>query len=63
MLILSRKRGEQIVMPGRGLTLTVLGIAGSRVRVGITAPPDVTIRRAELSPSAVPRTVTPRGDS
>ncbi len=63
MLVLSRKRGEQIVMPERGLTLTVLHIAGSRVRVGITAPPDVTIRRAELAPSETPRPSAPRGDS
>jgi carbon storage regulator len=48
MLVLTRKQGEQIVVPECGLTVTVLGIAGTRVRVGIAAPPNVTIRRAEI---------------
>ncbi len=48
MLVLTRKQGEQIVMPECGLTVTVLDIAGARVRVGIVAPPNVTIRRAEI---------------
>jgi carbon storage regulator len=48
MLVLSRKRGEQIVVPECGLTLTVLDIVGGRVRVGIAAPSDLTIQRAEI---------------
>jgi carbon storage regulator len=48
MLVLSRKRGEQIVVPECGLTLTVLDIVGGRVRVGIAAPANLTIHRAEI---------------
>jgi carbon storage regulator len=48
MLILSRKQGEQIYVPKCHLTVTVLDISGSRVRVGISAPRNVAIRRAEL---------------
>ena len=49
MLVLTRRQGEQIVLPGCGLTLTVLDISGARVRVGFAAPQNVAIRRAEAS--------------
>lgn len=48
MLILTRKKGGKIVI-GSGLnaiTITVLEIRGGRVRLGVTAPPEVSIRRA-----------------
>ncbi len=48
MLVLSRKQGERIVVPECGLTITVLEVVGSRVRVGIAAPSNVTILRAEI---------------
>jgi carbon storage regulator len=48
MLVLSRKEGEQIVMPGCNVTVTVLHIEGKRVRLGVSAPTNLAIRRAEL---------------
>ena len=46
MLVLVRKQGEQIVIDGES-TITMLGIKGSKVRLGIEAPREVTIRRHE----------------
>lgn len=47
MLVLSRKVGEQIVIDG-GITVTVTSIDGNKVRLGISAPPNVRIDRAEM---------------
>ena len=47
MLILSRKQGEQIQV-GEDVVLTVLEVAGSRVRLGLDAPEDRSIMRTEL---------------
>jgi len=48
MLVLSRKLGEVIVIPGIDLKLTVVAIEGNAVRLGITAPPEVRVYREEL---------------
>jgi carbon storage regulator len=48
MLVLSRKRGEQIVVPGLGVAITVVAIEGNRVRLGIAAPDHVGVYREEL---------------
>ena len=48
MLILSRKRGEQIVIPGSSITITVVRVKGDNVRLGIAAPAEVRILREEL---------------
>jgi carbon storage regulator CsrA len=48
MLILSRKQGEEIFVPKCQLTVTVLDIANRRVRIGISAPRNVAVRRAGL---------------
>ena len=48
MLVLSRKPGEKVVI-GNGITITVVEVAGNRVRLGIDAPEDVRILRAELA--------------
>ena len=45
MLVLSRRRNEQIAIPGLDITFTVLGIRGNRVQIGIQAPPDIEITR------------------
>jgi carbon storage regulator len=50
MLVLSRKLGERIVVPDRGLAVVVLAIDGNRVRLGITAPADVAVYREEVWP-------------
>jgi carbon storage regulator len=47
MLVLSRKRGEKIVIGG-DVTLTVLEVRGDRVKLGFTAPAEVPIHREEI---------------
>jgi carbon storage regulator len=48
MLVLSRKAGEKVHI-GEDIVLTVLEVRGSRIRVGIDAPGDTQIARAELN--------------
>jgi carbon storage regulator len=48
MLVLTRKPGEKVVL-GNGITLTVVEVRGNRVRLGIDAPAQVRILRAELA--------------
>jgi carbon storage regulator len=47
MLVLSRKFGETIVI-GNSITVTVMEVQGDRVRLGISAPPEVTVHREEV---------------
>lgn len=47
MLILARRVGEAIAI-GDAIVVSVLEIRGSQVRLGITAPPSVTIHRGEI---------------
>lgn len=47
MLILTRKVGETIVI-GDDITVTILGVSGQQVRIGIVAPKDVTVDREEI---------------
>jgi carbon storage regulator len=47
MLILTRRVGET-VMIGDDVTITVLGIKGNQVRVGINAPKHVAVHREEI---------------
>ena len=47
MLILTRRVGET-VMIGNDVTVTVLGVKGNQVRVGINAPKDVPVHREEI---------------
>ena len=47
MLILTRKVGESVVV-GDDVTITVLGVKGNQVRIGINAPKDVTVHREEV---------------
>jgi carbon storage regulator len=49
MLVLSRKFGERIVID-ENVTVTVLNRWGKQVRLGIEAPPNVSVRRQELLP-------------
>jgi carbon storage regulator len=48
MLVLSRKLGEQVVIPNCEMTVTVVAIEGNNVRLGFTAPRDVDVYRREL---------------
>lgn len=48
MLVLSRKKGEKIVI-GEGVTVTVLQVKGGLVRLGVEAPDGVTVDREEVS--------------
>ena len=47
MLILTRRVGET-VMIGDDVTITVLGVKGNQVRVGINAPKSVAVHREEI---------------
>ncbi|MGH2515549.1 MAG: carbon storage regulator [Ktedonobacterales bacterium] len=47
MLVLRRKAGEAIVLNGV-ITIHVLAVEGERVKLGISAPPEVVIVRSEL---------------
>jgi carbon storage regulator len=47
MLVLTRKANEQIII-GDNVRVVVLGVQGNRVRLGLTAPDDVRIQRAEV---------------
>jgi carbon storage regulator len=47
MLVLTRKPGQSIII-GDGVEVQVLSVAGEKVRLGITAPRDVSIFRNEV---------------
>ena len=47
MLVLSRKRLEQIVI-NHSITLTVVEVGNGRVKIGIDAPSDVPVHRKEV---------------
>lgn len=47
MLILTRKVNESL-MVGDDVTVTVLGIKGGQIRIGISAPLDVAVHRQEV---------------
>ena len=47
MLILTRRVGES-VMIGDEVTVTVLGVKGNQVRLGVNAPKDVAVHREEI---------------
>lgn len=47
MLVLSRKRNERIIVAGT-IAVTVVEIRGDKVRLGFTAPREVTVHREEV---------------
>jgi carbon storage regulator len=47
MLILARRVGETLMF-GDEITVTVLGVKGNQVRLGINAPKDVPVHREEI---------------
>ncbi|GCE15078.1 carbon storage regulator [Tengunoibacter tsumagoiensis] len=47
MLVLRRRAGEKVIIAGK-IIVSVLAVEGERVKIGIIAPPEVTIVREEL---------------
>lgn len=47
MLILTRRVGETLIV-GDNVTVTVLGVKGNQVRIGVNAPKDVSVHREEI---------------
>lgn len=48
MLVLTRRIGEEITLPDQGVKITVLSVAGSKVKLGVTAPKSVPVHRDEV---------------
>jgi carbon storage regulator len=53
MLVLSRREHERIKL-GDAIVVTVVQVAGDRVRLGIEAPAEIRILRHELEPQGAP---------
>lgn len=47
MLILTRKLGESVVI-GDNVSVTVLGVRGNQVRLGVEAPIEISVHREEI---------------
>lgn len=47
MLIFTRRVGQAVII-GTDVTVQILGVKGSQVRVGITAPKDIPVHRGEV---------------
>lgn len=47
MLILTRRVGESLMI-GDEIVVTILGVKGNQIRVGISAPKDVSVHREEI---------------
>ena len=58
MLVLTRKLGEEIVLPGLDISIKLVEVHGHRARLGICAPPSVVVLRSEVADAALP----PRDD-
>jgi carbon storage regulator len=68
MLILTRRIGESLMI-GDNVNITVLGIRGNQVRIGVNAPKEVAVHREEIyeriqqeKGGGAPRTDTPHHD-
>ena len=61
MLILTRRVGEKLVI-GDNVTVTVLGVKGHQVRIGIDAPRDVSVNREEIYQRILKEKIALNGD-
>lgn len=48
MLVLSRRASEEVIFPGLGISIEVIQVKGSTVRLGIKAPRHIRVLRGEL---------------
>lgn len=62
MLVLSRKAGEEIVVSNGDITISVLGITGKKVRLGVSAPSKIPVHRKEVRHRITQR-IKPETDS
>lgn len=64
MLVLSRRNQEQIVLPGLGITITILETKNNKVSIGIDAPREIQITRpGARRPEGLRRIVTVRNSA
>ena len=54
MLVLSRKQNQKILFPTLGVSVEILGVSKNTVKVGVEAPPTISIVRAEIAPEKMP---------
>ena len=62
MLILTRRVGETLMI-GDNVTVTVLGVKGNQVRIGINAPKDLAVHREEIYQRIKLEQVGPTGET
>ncbi len=62
MLVLSRGRNDKVVFPTLGITVEILRLAGTKVRLGIDAPKDIPVLREEIAGSGGAHAAAPRTD-
>lgn len=62
MLVLSRGRNDKVVFPTLGITVEILRLAGTKVRLGIDAPKDIPVLREEIVGSGGAYAAAPRTD-
>jgi carbon storage regulator len=61
MLVLSRQKDESIII-GDDIEITIVDVRGDKVRLGITAPKDITVHRREVY-EAIQREKNQKGDA
>jgi carbon storage regulator CsrA len=61
MLVLSRKRGQEVLIPQYGIVITILEASGGKARLGFTAPVEVKIMRRELHDQLTPSSANGHG--